>query len=122
MQLHALQNTLYSLMQDSNQEVGTEKNRQLYMNLITEEYKELMAEQPGQPDHFKELCDLMWVLIQEANQCGYDLEDGMNALIVEYKSKFLTAEGKYQPLFREDGKLMKNTGFQKANFKDLLCS
>lgn len=89
----------------------------LYINWITEEYNELMAEEPNTPNDFKELCDLIWVCIQYANTCGYDLEEGFEELKKEYKSKFYDKDGNYQPLFRDDGKLLKNTGFKKADFK-----
>ena len=65
----------------------------------------------------KELCDLIWVCVQYANVCGYDLERGMNELVSEYSSKFYDSEGNYNPQFREDGKLLKGTGFKKANFE-----
>lgn len=87
-----------------------------YSNWIKEEYEEFMAEKDGTPEQFKELCDLIWVCIQKANKQGYDLAEGMKALVDEYCSKFYTADGKYEPIYREDGKLLKNTGFKKADF------
>lgn len=92
----------------------------LYKRLITEEYKELMDEPKGSDRAFKELCDLIWVCIQYANASGFNLELGMQELIKEYESKFYTKEGKYEPLYREDGKLLKNTGFKKADFSKLV--
>lgn len=94
--------------------------RDLYKRLITEEYKELMDEPNGSDRAFKELCDLIWVCIQYANASGFNLELGMQELIKEYESKFYTKEGKYEPLYREDGKLLKNTGFKKANFSKII--
>nr|DAN38392.1 MAG TPA: MAZG-LIKE NUCLEOSIDE TRIPHOSPHATE PYROPHOSPHOHYDROLASE [Caudoviricetes sp.] len=90
--------------------------QKLYREFITEEYNELLAEKPCTANDFKELCDLIWVCIQYANACGYDLEKGMNELVTEYSSKFYDSEGNYNPQFREDGKLLKGTGFKKANF------
>ena len=92
----------------------------LYKRLITEEYNELMEESSGSPEDFKELCDLLWVSIQYANACGYDLSKGMGALAEEYGSKFYTKDGEFEALYREDGKLLKNTGFKKADFSKLL--
>lgn len=88
----------------------------LYSSWITEEYEELMKEKSGTPEDMKELCDLLWVCIQYANACGYDLEDGMKELFKEYKSKFYDAYGNYNPTYRSDGKLLKGAGFKKANF------
>lgn len=89
----------------------------LYVKCIAEEFKEFVQETPNTPNDMKELCDLIWVCVQYANACGYDLEAGMNELLKEYSSKFYDSEGNYNPQFREDGKLLKGTGFKKANFE-----
>lgn len=90
--------------------------------MCEEEYNEFKeaVNSESEAEQFKELCDTLWVLIQYANCRGWDLSIGMKTLIKEYTSKFYTSEGKYQPLYREDGKLLKNTGFKKADFKDLI--
>lgn len=102
----------------------TEKNmkdkKDLYSDWIAEEYKEFMAEKDGTPEQFKELCDLIWVCIQKANKQGYDLRRGMLALIDEYRSKFYNADHEYEPIYHPSGKLKKNTGFKKADFKALM--
>lgn len=89
----------------------------LYDKCIVEEFKEFVQESPNTPNDMKELCDLIWVCVQYANACGYDLEAGMNELLKEYSSKFYDSDGNYNPQFREDGKLLKGTGFKKANFE-----
>lgn len=89
----------------------------LYSKCIAEEFKEFLWERSGTPNEMKELCDLIWVCVQYANAWGYDLEAGMNELLKEYSSKFYDSEGNYNPQFREDGKLLKGTGFKKANFE-----
>ena len=58
----------------------------------------------------KELLDLMWVCIMYGLARGWKLQGALKALVQEYKSKFYTVDGKLEPLYREDGKLMKNTG------------
>lgn len=88
----------------------------LYRKCINEEFNELLDEDPSTPEDMKELCDLIWVCIQYANACGYDLEAGFKELISEYTSKFYDAHGNYNPTFRADGKLLKGAGFKKANF------
>ena len=88
----------------------------LYVKCIVEEFKEFVQESPNTPNDMKELCDLIWVCVQYANACGYDLEAGMNELIKEYSSKFYDAHGNYNPTFRSDGKLLKGAGFKKADF------
>lgn len=94
----------------------------LYSNWITEEYNELMKEEPYTPNDFKELCDLIWVCIQYANACEYDLEKGFEELNKEYNSKFYDKDGHYNPIFRDDGKLLKNTGFKKADFEQFFVN
>lgn len=89
----------------------------LYSKCIAEEFKEFLDEPVGTPNEMKELCDLIWVCVQYANACGYNLEAGMRELLKEYSSKFYDSEGNYSPQFREDGKLLKGTGFKKANFE-----
>lgn len=89
----------------------------IYRKCISEEFNELLDEDSNTHEDFKELCDLIWVCVQYANACGYDIEAGMNELLKEYSSKFYDSEGNYNPQFREDGKLLKGTGFKKANFE-----
>lgn len=112
-----VQSVLNDLLVATHENRNTRDLRSLYIEWINEEHKELLAEKPSTPNDMKELCDLLWVCIQYANACGYDLEKGMNELVSEYSSKFYDSEGNYNPKFREDGKLLKGTGFKKANFE-----
>lgn len=89
----------------------------LYYDLIVEEFNEWIEEREGIPEDFKELCDLIWVCVMRAIQCGYPLEDGMEELTKEFNSKFLDKDGNFNPKYREDGKLLKGDGFKKANFE-----
>ena len=118
--INELQDVLAKLMFLETKQAKTYENAELYRKLINEEMQEFLVEPNGTPEQFKELCDLIWVIVQFANQMGYHLESGMQALVEEYRSKFYTADGWYQPLFREDGKLLKNTGFKKADFARVL--
>lgn len=112
-----VQSVLNDLLVATHENRNTRDLRSLYIEWINEEHKELLAEKPSTPNDMKELCDLLWVCIQYANACGYDLEKGMNELVFEYSSKFYDSEGNYNPQFRADGKLLKGTGFKKANFE-----
>ena len=118
--INELQDVLAHLMFSKTKQAKTYENAELYRELINEEMQEFIVEPNGTPEQFKELCDLLWVIVQFANQMGYHLESGMQALVEEYRSKFYTADGWYQPLFREDGKLLKNSGFKKADFARVL--
>ena len=118
--INELQDILAKLMFQETNQAKTYENAELYRELINEEMQEFIVESNGTPEQFKELCDLLWVIVQFANQMDYHLESGMQALVEEYRSKFYTVDGRYQPLFREDGKLLKNTGFKKADFARVL--
>lgn len=118
MSIRELQGMLSVFLEITHSKNHIERDRvqKLYREFITEEYKELLAEKPCTANDFKELCDLLWVCIQYANVCGYDLIGGMKELIKEYSSKLWDDEGNFCATFREDGKLLKGTGFKKANF------
>lgn len=92
----------------------------IYRKCISEEFNELLDEDSNTHEDFKELCDLIWVCVQYANACGYDIEAGMNELIKEYSSKLWDDEGRFIATYREDGKLLKGDHFKKANFDKLM--
>ena len=94
----------------------------IYRKCISEEFNELLDEDSNTHEDFKELCDLIWVCVQYANACGYDIEAGMNELIKEYSSKLWDDEGRFIATYREDGKLLKGDHFKKANFEKLMRS
>lgn len=94
----------------------------IYRKCISEEFNELLDEDSNTHEDFKELCDLIWVCVQYANACGYDIEAGMNELIKEYSSKLWDDEGNFCATYREDGKLLKGDHFKKANFEKLMHS
>ena len=87
----------------------------VYRKCISEEFNELLDEDSNTHEDFKELCDLIWVCVQYANACGYDIEAGMNELIKEYSSKLWDDEGNFCATYREDH-------FKKANFEKLMRS
>lgn len=92
----------------------------IYRKCISEEFNELLNEDSNTHEDFKELCDLIWVCVQYANACDYDIEAGMNELIKEYSSKLWDDEGNFCATYREDGKLLKGDHFKKANFEKLM--
>lgn len=92
----------------------------IYRKCISEEFNELLNEDSNTHEDFKELCDLIWVCVQYANACDYDIEAGMNELIKEYSSKLWDDEGHFIATYREDGKLLKGDHFKKANFEKLM--
>lgn len=91
-----------------------------YTKYIQEEFNEFIAEKDGTPEQAKELGDLLWVVIQKANKQGYDLGKILQMLVDEYSSKFYDENGKFNPIYREDGKLLKNKGFKKLDLTKIL--
>lgn len=91
-----------------------------YTKYIQEEFNEFMAEKDGTPEQAKELGDLLWVVIQKANKQGYDLSKILQMLVDEYSSKFYDENGEFNPIYREDGKLLKNKGFKKLDLTKIL--
>ena len=108
---------LFRLTHDK-QNMSKEQLCKLYQDLITEEYCEFITEKDI-TNKQKELCDLLWVAIQYANAQGWNLDKSMSLLVQEYKSKFLDENGLINPIYREDGKLLKNKGFKKLDLSEL---
>lgn len=115
-----LQRVLLDLFEITHAKQKREKTPEIYRKLIAEEFNEFMAEPHDTPENFKELCDLIWVCIQYANACKYELEYGLDELVQEYMSKLYDKEGRFCPTYREDGKLLKGDNFKKADFKALM--
>lgn len=115
-----LQEVLKTLLEITHAKQNSRALRSIYAYLMEEEIEEFLEEESNTPNDFKELCDLIWVCVQYANACGYDLEAGMNELVKEYYSKLYDSEGNFNPKYREDGKLLKGPNFKKANFEKLL--
>lgn len=115
-----IQSQLYDLfcLTHDKQNMSKEQLCKLYQDLITEEYCEFITEKDPVAKH-KELDDLLWVTIQYANAQGWDLNKSMSLLVQEYKSKFLDENGLINPIYREDGKLLKNKGFKKLDLNEL---
>ena len=115
-----IQSQLYDLfcLTHDKQNMSKEQLCKLYQDLITEEYCEFITEKDIN-NKFKEALDIIWVVTQYANAQGWDLEKGMDLLVQEYKSKFLDENGLINPIYREDGKLLKNKGFKKLDLNEL---
>ena len=102
----------------ASQNMSKEQLCKLYQDLITEEFCEFITEKDP-VNKQKELCDIVWTVIQYANAQSWDLDKSMSLLVQEYRSKFYTKEGNFEPKYREDGKLLKNTGFKKLDLQEL---
>ena len=68
-------------------------------------------------EEFKELCDLVYVCYQYAENLGWDLDEAMDRVHKSNMSK-LGRDGK--PIYREDGKVLKGPMYRPPNLKDLI--
>ncbi len=103
----------------------TVSQRSVQKNLIVEEFKEfleaegmLFRHNPAfQSDTLKELADLVYVCYQYAENMGWDLDEAMNRVHLSNMSK-LDEEG--NPIYREDGKVLKGPNYEPPTLTDLL--
>lgn len=113
-------------------EVMTVDNLELRRSLITEEYQELMEEISSisldlargrkppverKANLLKELCDLQYVISGLAVAFGLPLQPAFNRVHASNMSK-LDADG--NPIYREDGKVMKGPNYRPPNLEDLV--
>jgi predicted HAD superfamily Cof-like phosphohydrolase len=94
-------------------------------HLIVEEFKEFLeAEQlllkdftRNKEDCLKELADLVYVCYQYAANMGWDLDEAMDRV---HKSNMSKLDDNGQPIFREDGKVLKSPNYQPPTLTDLV--
>lgn len=93
--------------------------------LIVEECKEFLdAENQlltgfvvNATDTLKELADLVYVCYQYAENLGWDLDEALNRVHRSNMSK-LGEDG--EPVYREDGKVLKGPNYEPPNLSDLV--
>ena len=97
--------------------VDGEKN--LRRTLIQEEFKELMYAISNQEDDevLKELCDLVYVCVGFAVTYGWSFDTAFNRVHKSNMSK-LDTEG--NPLYREDGKVIKSDCYEPPKLANLV--
>ena len=94
-------------------------------NLIVEEFKEFLEEEQqmvggirkNEADCLKELADLVYVCFQYASCQEWDLDQAMLRVHESNLSK-LGDDG--QPIYREDGKVLKGPNYQPPDLTDLI--
>lgn len=96
------------------EELGLE---QLATKLIAEEVKEFMDEEDSQSNILKELADIVYVCYGYADRWGWDLDEALRRVHISNMSK-LDDDG--NPIFREDGKILKSTNYKEPDLKDLV--
>jgi len=93
--------------------------------LIVEEFKEFLdAENQlvkgfvvNATDTLKELADLVYVCYQYAENLGWDLDEALQRVHDSNMSK-LDADG--NPIYREDGKVLKGPNYQPPDLNNLV--
>lgn len=89
----------------------------LRFKLIKEEYEEVAD--AVEPDHLlKELADLVYVTYGYAATYGWDLDEAVRRVHLSNMSKLDPDTG--QPIYREDGKVLKGSAYKEADVKDLV--
>ena len=88
-------------------------------SLIDEEWSEFHEAFHLKDEHeqLKELCDLVYVCYQFAANEGWDLDEAMDRV---HKSNMSKLDDKGQPIYREDGKVLKGPNYKPPNLTDLL--
>ena len=103
----------------------TKERRSYQKNLIVEEFKEFLEAEgelwhnhPDYPSHcLKELADLVYVCYQYAENMGWFLDEALDRVHRSNMSK-LGDDG--QPLYRDDGKVLKGPNYKPPNLEDLI--
>jgi len=96
-------------------EKGSDKDL-LRCNLIEEEYEEVLD--ANEPAHLlKELADLVYVTYGFAATFGWDLDEAVRRVHASNMSK-LGDDG--QPIYREDGKVLKGPHYEAPDLNDLV--
>ena len=94
-------------------------------NLIVEEFKEFLEAErmlfrnskPLHEDAIKELSDLVYVCYQYAANMGWDLDEALRRV---HQSNMSKLDEGGNPIYREDGKVLKSTNYKPPTLSDLV--
>ena len=101
------------------------ESRSRQKDLIVEEFKEFL-EADGRlfrtgsepkADCLKELADLVYVCYQYAENQRWDLDEALDRV---HKSNMSKLDDNGQPIFRQDGKVLKGPNYAPPNLEDLV--
>ena len=103
----------------------TPASRTLQRRLIVEEFKEfldaenqlIMGLTVNSADCLKELADLVYVCYQYAANLGWDLDEALDRV---HQSNMSKLDDNGNPIYREDGKVLKGPNYQPPNLNDLV--
>ena len=92
------------------------RNDLLEDTLIQEEYCELMEALTAE-EQLKEMADLIIVTYHKAVTFGWNLDEAVRRVHASNMSKL---DEENEPIFREDGKVMKGPNYKEPNLSDLI--
>ena len=86
--------------------------------LIDEEWSEFHEafHFKDEQEQLKELCDLVYVCYQFAANEGWNIDEAMDRI---HKSNMSKLDENGQPIYREDGKVLKGPNYKPPNLTDL---
>ena len=92
--------------------------QELYMNLITEEYKETLEafQEKDMIEVADGLADMVWVIMGMCSSCGIDFEKVWNEVKASNMSKFIDGKA----IKNEAGKIMKPKTYFRPDIKKVL--
>ena len=102
-----------------------DRTRRSYQkNLIVEEFKEFLEAEgflfmhgKNHQEHaLKELADLIYVCYQYAENMGWFLDEALDRV---HKSNMSKLDEDGNPIYREDGKVLKGPNYKPPNLSDL---
>ena len=105
--------------QPSSKELSIDsKEANLYVNLITEEYKETIEafENKDIIELADGLIDMVWVIMGMCNSCGINFEKVWQEVKASNMSKFVDGKA----IKNKKGKIMKPESYFKPNIKQVL--
>jgi predicted HAD superfamily Cof-like phosphohydrolase len=93
--------------------------------LIVEEFKEfldaenqlIMGLTVNSAECLKELADLVYVCYQYAANLGWDLDEALDRV---HQSNLSKLDDNGNPIYREDGKVLKGPRYEPPNLNDLV--
>ena len=103
----------------------TDRTQRSYQkNLIVEEFKEFLEAEgflfmhgKNHQEHaLKELADLVYVAYQYAENMGWFLDEALDRV---HKSNMSKLDEDGNPIYREDGKVLKGPNYKPPNLSDL---
>ena len=94
-------------------------------NLIVEEFKEFLEAEgtlylsnpANKASCLKELADLVYVCYQYAENMGWDLDEAMHRV---HESNMSKLDDKGDPIYRQDGKVLKGPNYKPPTLEDLV--